>query len=1195
MKKDLFKKITAGLAVTASLGMVGCFEDNVKSYEFKNYDNTYTTEETFSVHGIILKLELESGKLKDVNVTPDMIKEMPDMTTVGEKNIVVVYQGKEYSFTITVTAPEVIPEIASVTPTGYKYNYEYGETFTVANTKLIVVKSDNTSQTIDVTIDMIKTLPNMNIAGSKVVTVMYEGGEYSYNILVAGQGSVSIEDIEYILNQENYEVNDTLDLTGTQIIISYSDGSSEIIDVTNEMIVTAPDMSVAGNNKSVIVEYEGNQYTFIINVLLSEEAQMIAKLQEFYQKYLESQETSNVKMSVSGNLNAQMLNNSANETLDNTSINIAKSELTDDLAKDVYNTLVDAVLKTNLDGVKIEDIINVEDLKTKIDFGKLLNFALNNIKTINYWDHLFQYAFPGEDEVYIEQFAKFVYRDMLSNYDNYTDVTKYNKVYSFAEKYFTKLKSFDISDISDLETFARDFRNLANECAYNTDIRDWYVEHLDLLLSDKTENYLGGIAEIWLDFCCVVDGEGQRLNSVYAIAKQVDIKEGIVNTLNRLEKCLVDQTLTKEDLEYLKQETDKVRIAIDEINNNGWKLLYFEYGDVGFIYDIISPANIIFTEIYNIVDKGIIGYVEYRNLVQQLLVAVAPGMPQSTAELFESYIIRIMQDYASVDYKVMIVDICREVGLDANQTQEYIDKWELEGYCTLLEDLATQYIPDPDALEGREYYEAQKQYIVDIAKYLDRVSVDGFDYQEFIQMFNTKIGALNDLRDDYNIELPSEAVIIFELLETLSNMEDDDTYTINTAIANATIIVNQLIDNMMSESDATMVKDYIANLLEDYNSINYGKMLADAFELFVNYSGGVVGQDDLIVIQSLIENIINNFATMSDDQKAETIGDFATLLRMELGAEYYINQYTNQGYTTLLSDFINTIPMNDRMIEVRELIDEEPHMIVHYITSHQDVILKNMMLDLARYIEQTEVTNTFTINDILDIVHNRVNELLDDAERVNQEYKVYEPYRDFGIGLINFLKFASDMTDSQDSFNQNLIDYAERYKNDIIEALVDEIQNKLQIIDDKKDELYVLVRDMVGSLFDNTFDVEDFGQDLSQFVNEACTEQQKTIYNSLMAYYIIQNSDENTDFNEIFSFIELPDGVEEVDYNQLVAELKNSGTYINALKVDQVDTQHIVGDNGLIKEVITFAVSFDFDLTVIKLNADFNVVVELYL
>lgn len=65
--------------------------------------------------------------------------------------------------------------------------------------------------------------------------------------------------------QKNYTVGDKLNIEGLQLIVTYSNSTSETIDVTNDMLSNNFDMSIAGE-KVITITYEGLTTTFTIVV-----------------------------------------------------------------------------------------------------------------------------------------------------------------------------------------------------------------------------------------------------------------------------------------------------------------------------------------------------------------------------------------------------------------------------------------------------------------------------------------------------------------------------------------------------------------------------------------------------------------------------------------------------------------------------------------------------------------------------------------------------------------------------------------------------------------------------------------------------------------------------------------------------------------------------------------------------------------
>ena len=104
MKKGIFKGLViAGLVATAPMAFSGCGKKpTISEYEVSGHTTIYYLNESFSIVGTTLKLIMSDGSVKEVTVTAEMIKSMPDMSTEGTKEIVIVYEGKEYVYTIQV-------------------------------------------------------------------------------------------------------------------------------------------------------------------------------------------------------------------------------------------------------------------------------------------------------------------------------------------------------------------------------------------------------------------------------------------------------------------------------------------------------------------------------------------------------------------------------------------------------------------------------------------------------------------------------------------------------------------------------------------------------------------------------------------------------------------------------------------------------------------------------------------------------------------------------------------------------------------------------------------------------------------------------------------------------------------------------------------------------------------------------------
>ena len=101
----------------------------------------------------------------------------------------------------------------------------------------------------------------------------------------------------------------------------------------------------------------------------------------------------------------------------------------------------------------------------------------------------------------------------------------------------------------------------------------------------------------------------------------------------------------------------------------------------------------------------------------------------------------------------------------------------------------------------------------------------------------------------------------------------------------------------------------------------------------------------------------------------------------------------------------------------------------------------------------------------------------------------------------------------------------------------------------------------------------------------------KSVTTALM---IFGNYGKDTDFNKLLENIELPKGIESVDFNKLINEvLLNKETW-KIFKLDNVKVDYVLDDNGkLIKEILTLNLNIDYDLMLTSLDSNLTLKFEI--
>ncbi len=159
---------------------------------------TYTVGESFNSSGLTLNVYYSDGTSK--SVTSGFICSKPDMSTAGTKKVTVTYKGKTASFNITVNAkPAATLSSISIKTNPSKTTYNVGEAFNSSGLTLTAKYSDGTSKTI--TSGFTCSKPDMSTAGTKKVTVTYQGKTASFNIMVKA-ATVKATSVDIVIDQD---------------------------------------------------------------------------------------------------------------------------------------------------------------------------------------------------------------------------------------------------------------------------------------------------------------------------------------------------------------------------------------------------------------------------------------------------------------------------------------------------------------------------------------------------------------------------------------------------------------------------------------------------------------------------------------------------------------------------------------------------------------------------------------------------------------------------------------------------------------------------------------------------------------------------------------------------------------------------------------------------------------------------------
>ena len=138
-----------------------------------------------------------------------------------------------------------------------KTNYYVGDKFSVGDGSITVYYENGNSERVPLTLNMISEFDS-NEVGEQVLTVFYKDFTAYLTVRVSIAPVYSIQ-LCKAPDKSLYVIGEPLDVTGMQILVTYSNNYTEILDVTEDMVV-----SFSADNEGetdMIVLYGGKSCT----------------------------------------------------------------------------------------------------------------------------------------------------------------------------------------------------------------------------------------------------------------------------------------------------------------------------------------------------------------------------------------------------------------------------------------------------------------------------------------------------------------------------------------------------------------------------------------------------------------------------------------------------------------------------------------------------------------------------------------------------------------------------------------------------------------------------------------------------------------------------------------------------------------------------------------------------------------------
>lgn len=230
------------------------------------YNASATSIEEPDLTGGYLGIEDKDGKISYISLDNEKVTVKGfDRTKIGKQVITVEYMGTTKTFEIEIIDKKVKSIKVNSLPLKTKYLQNFDE-LDLTSGVIEVTFEDGTTDLISMTSDEVSVSGfNNEILGKQKLTVKYFNVESTFEVEIINKTIKSIEVIEkpFIIK---YNLEDSLDLTNGALLVTYEDGTTELISLTNSNVeVLGFDDKKPGIN-TLTVKYAGSSTTLDIEV-----------------------------------------------------------------------------------------------------------------------------------------------------------------------------------------------------------------------------------------------------------------------------------------------------------------------------------------------------------------------------------------------------------------------------------------------------------------------------------------------------------------------------------------------------------------------------------------------------------------------------------------------------------------------------------------------------------------------------------------------------------------------------------------------------------------------------------------------------------------------------------------------------------------------------------------------------------------
>lgn len=252
---------------------------------YRNFDTTFDVEVTAKTVSYIViakqpdtlvfledkdELNVSGGQIRVVynNDTEEIIDIEKDMVSgydnsvVGMQTLIITYEGSKTYYEVEIIAKKLIDVSLNDLPAKLVYR-EQKDKLDVTGGRLLLTYNNDTKEYVELNLSMVKGFDN-TIVGKQTLTIEYKGYtlEYEIEIIAKSVVSISITATPYLTTY--LEAKDNLNVAGGRVVIYYDNDTSEIVDMTSDMVSGFDNTQIG--NQTLTVNIQGKTATFDIFV-----------------------------------------------------------------------------------------------------------------------------------------------------------------------------------------------------------------------------------------------------------------------------------------------------------------------------------------------------------------------------------------------------------------------------------------------------------------------------------------------------------------------------------------------------------------------------------------------------------------------------------------------------------------------------------------------------------------------------------------------------------------------------------------------------------------------------------------------------------------------------------------------------------------------------------------------------------------